>query len=194
MTLTRYIPQDSQPITRDSLPAIVYTYTSRQGRPAAIAYTGKRTKPTWHYQFKSIDQRDMMITRLFDNVAYTESRKAERKAERASFKHGFVVGDILYSSWGYEQTNIEFYEIVATTAKTVTFREIAQHAKSEGFMSHEVTPRPGEYISKEYTRRVDACRRESSDKGAVNFAEHEGGYVRRLWAWDGKPKHATSYA
>ena len=190
----RYIPEGANEITRDNLPAIVYAYTNKSGRPAAVAYIGKQSKPAWHYQFKNEEQREMMVNRLFDNVAYTEGRKAERKAERASFKHGFVVGDILYSSWGYEQTNIEYYEITATTEKTVTFREIAHNSREYGFMCSEATPRPGEYISREYTRRVGTCHRANSDKGAVNFAEHEGGYMRRLWAWDGNPKTATHYA
>lgn len=28
---------------------------------------------------------------------------------------GFVVGDIFYSSWGYEQTNIDFYQVLCTS-------------------------------------------------------------------------------
>ena len=186
----RYIPEGANEITRDNLPAIVYAYTNKSGRPAAVAYIGKQSKPTWHYQFKGEAQRQMMIDRLFDNLAYRENQKAERKSERAAFRHGFKVGDILYSSWGYEQTNIEYYEITATTEKTVTFREVAQNGQSNGFMCKEVTPRPGEYIGKEFTRKVTPCGR---DKGAVNFAEHEGGYMRRLWEYDGRPKTATYY-
>ena len=39
-------------------------------------------------------------------------------------KHNIKVGDIFYHSWGYEQTNIDFYQVVAITAKTVSIREI----------------------------------------------------------------------
>ena len=34
-------------------------------------------------------------------------------------------GDIFYSSWGYEQTNIDFYEVVKVTDKSVFFRDLA---------------------------------------------------------------------
>jgi hypothetical protein len=34
------------------------------------------------------------------------------------------VGDILVSSWGYDQTNVDFYEVVKTTEKTVWFISI----------------------------------------------------------------------
>lgn len=30
---------------------------------------------------------------------------------------GYKVGDIFYTSWGYEQTNIEFYQVVKATPK-----------------------------------------------------------------------------
>ena len=29
-------------------------------------------------------------------------------------------GDIFVSSWGYDQTNVDFYEVVKVAAKTVT--------------------------------------------------------------------------
>ena len=28
-------------------------------------------------------------------------------------------GDVFVSSWGYEQTNVDFYEVVRTTAKYI---------------------------------------------------------------------------
>lgn len=39
-------------------------------------------------------------------------------------KHNIKVDDIFYHSWGYEQTNIDFYQVIAVTAKTVSIREI----------------------------------------------------------------------
>lgn len=39
-------------------------------------------------------------------------------------KHNIKNGDIFYNSWGYDQTNIDFYQVVSTTAKTITLRAI----------------------------------------------------------------------
>ncbi|OTN93623.1 hypothetical protein [Enterococcus faecium] len=36
----------------------------------------------------------------------------------------YQVGDIFYSSWGYEQTNVTFWQIVKLTEKTAWFRPI----------------------------------------------------------------------
>lgn len=37
----------------------------------------------------------------------------------ASNSEGYKVGDYLYSTWGYEQTNVDFYKVVGVTAKTL---------------------------------------------------------------------------
>ena len=193
-TTTRYIPENSQPITRVGLPAIVYTYTAKDGKPAAIAYQGKSNKNTWHYRFMTEEQQTRRIDQFFNDVAEREDMKNARKAEKLSFTHGYKVGDILYSSWGYDQTNIEFYQVTATTEKTVTFREIMQDGTAEHFMSASVTPRPNDFKpnEKEYTRKVTPAY--NGGKGSVNFADFPGGYMKRLYEFDGTPKHASYYA
>lgn len=40
---------------------------------------------------------------------------------------GVKVGDIFYTSWGYEQTNLDFYQVVGLVGKvTVKLRKIAK--------------------------------------------------------------------
>ena len=42
-------------------------------------------------------------------------------------KHPLQIGSILYTSWGYEQTNIDFYQVIELIGtSTVVLREIAQ--------------------------------------------------------------------
>lgn len=82
------------------------------------------------------------------------SEQAARRAERSEARrralaegHGFRVGQLFSNSWGYDQTNIDFYEIVAVTRATVTLRPIAAHSvpKTQGFMSEARGPCPGKY-------------------------------------------------
>jgi hypothetical protein len=63
--------------------------------------------------------------------------------------HDIVVGDIFEYSWGYDQTNVDYFEVVATTAKTVKIRKIGAHSVpgSEGFMSDKCVPVPGKFVS-----------------------------------------------
>jgi hypothetical protein len=44
-------------------------------------------------------------------------------------------GDILSCSWGYDQTNVDFYQVIKTTAKTATVQEIDKKNKYTGDMS-----------------------------------------------------------
>jgi len=59
------------------------------------------------------------------------------------------VGAILSTSWGYDQTNTEFYEVVGASksGKTVTIRELAKQTVENGFMSGYTRPVLGQYVN-----------------------------------------------
>lgn len=49
---------------------------------------------------------------------------------------GIKVGDIFYMSWGYEQTNVDFFQVVALKGKTqVIIKEVRLASKSEKAVS-----------------------------------------------------------
>lgn len=52
-------------------------------------------------------------------------------------------GDVFVSSWGYEQTNVDFYEVVKVAAKTVTLIPIERKVQLKGFMRYTAMPIPG---------------------------------------------------
>lgn len=35
-----------------------------------------------------------------------------------------IKGEIFYNSWGFEQTNIDFYQVVKVSPKSITFRAV----------------------------------------------------------------------
>ena len=56
------------------------------------------------------------------------------------------VGDILYSSWGYDQTNIDFYEVVkgGREGQFIGLRELDYvSGPEEGFMTAQKVPATG---------------------------------------------------
>lgn len=122
----------------------------------AMAFIGKSSKPAWYYGFKSKEQFDRTVCELFASRKSALEAKAKRQAERkaAADTIDVKVGDIFCSSWGYDQTNIDYYEVVATSAKMATVRAIAADCKDEPeFMTGSCVPVPGKFIS-EKTRRV----------------------------------------
>lgn len=69
--------------------------------------------------------------------------------------HILKVGSILASSWGYDQTNVTFYEVIALNGKTMaTLREIAQQVVRQGGMQGLVRPLPGEFRGAPMRKKV----------------------------------------
>ena len=108
------------------------------------------------------------------------------------------VGDILYSSWGYDQTNIEFFKVVKVSEFSVWIQEVGSKVVEVTGWAHEkVVPTdsseyqvrnwdvPGEYITKTYPIQ------------RKKIQTYGGGYGVSLnsfssaWLWDGKPKEAS---
>jgi hypothetical protein len=57
------------------------------------------------------------------------------------------VGDIFASSWGYDQTNVDFYEVVGVTASGKSVRVVPigkDTTYAEGYYT-KVTPVPGSF-------------------------------------------------
>lgn len=105
------------------------------------------------------------------------------------------VGNIFYASWGYDQTNIEFAQVVevSLTGKTVMCRMMNQETvpNSEGFMSETVVPsiQTGEV----FRLRVKILEGEAIYlKGSYPFCG--GKRYERFWKWDNKPKYQSHYA
>lgn len=63
------------------------------------------------------------------NFLISLNDKSEVK-ETNENKFGIKVGDIFYISWGWEQTNIDFFQIVKVTDKSVRIIEIAPTKKN----------------------------------------------------------------
>lgn len=186
-TLPRYIPENSTELTAHG--ATIYTYTSKDNKPAAIAYTGKSAKKVWHYRFANDAQRMAKIASFLENMKAQEEFKNSLKTARKEYKHDLKVGDILYASWGYEQTNIDMFQVTAVTEKTATFGAIWQNMVegSAGFMCEDVVARPDAFKDdKRFTRVVGPY--------GITFAETEGAYALHLSKWDGRPLHASHYA
>lgn len=55
------------------------------------------------------------------------------------------VGDLFYSSWGYEQTNIDFYQVTAVNKKMVDLTPIAGAATYDQTMAGNTKPVPNKF-------------------------------------------------
>lgn len=92
-----------------------------------------------------------------EKLARRARKKAGREAALAK-GHPYRVGQLYSNSWGYEQTNVDMYEVVAVTARTVTLRPIASHAvpdtRRANDMAQMVGPSPGQFTGPAFTRTL----------------------------------------
>ena len=89
---------------------------------------------------------------------YQEEEKAD-KTETANIK-GVKVGDVFYESWGYEQTNIDFWQVTALKGKTqiILTAISSKTVRDIGFCSVMVKPIEGawstHYSGSQIVRKV----------------------------------------
>jgi hypothetical protein len=124
---------------------IFYTTTPNfSGKFVAIAYIGKGRTPSWHYTFKTKDRmEDYIETYVTERkrIKFLESKKLQEKKVANSLVK-CEVGQIFKYSWGYDQTNVDFYQVTEVKGKRATLRAIEAKTVegSSGFMCCNVTP------------------------------------------------------
>jgi len=155
----RFIPsRHLRVLEDDATGAVVYAHEPTDGFVTVIAYTGRKTKHDFYCSFRSMQRAreywEDWYAKIKSNLEHKAMRKAE-KAEKLAQPHGLKVGDVLAASWGYEQTNVNYYEVTALRGRrSVEVREIGQKLTQSGFMSGYCTPEKGAYIGEPMVKRV----------------------------------------
>lgn len=191
--LTRdfYIPKvaGTQKVKLIDSQAVVYIY-ERAGTPFAVGFRSDRVqKPDFQYRWNdgpkqtAFEKREAFVKRFFENIKEREASKVERRQKRKDADRGLNVGDIIYCSWGYDQTNIDFYQVVGLKGKyTVRLRKIGKVVtESKGWMSDMVVAQKDNFVSDEILNR-------RARNGSVRVDS-----VRYGSKWDGQPRNETSY-
>lgn len=165
------IPQGAQPDPRNNGVAAVWYYNHGEVL-YGIGFWGSSGRPSWHYRFRSPEARKFQADELFSSAQAHATRMDERKQQRDAFAHTLKVGDLAHTSWGYDQTNVEFYEVTRIVSPhSVEVRQIAGNLVETGFMCGNTTPQPGQFIGEPRVCRV----REGNtivNPGGSKFAGH----------------------
>lgn len=152
-----YTPQKGSgyiKIESEKSTAVVYYHPEKC---CAMGWSGRAVKPQWNFIFKNYDTMFLYIDKWIDNIDKKEEYKQEQKAERKSKSqnHKFKIGSVLERMWGYDQTNINYYEVVGFAGnQTLIIREIAQERTEEGWMQGKCVPLKGHYIGPEEKKRI----------------------------------------
>ena len=101
----------------------------------------------------------------------------------------YTVGDILYSSWGYEQTNVNFYKIIARKGDWITVQPMnAVKTYTSDMAGHAV---PGEIVelASSFRRRLRIDKETGRCWGCKGPADYNS-----LYHWEGRPQYFSTYA
>jgi hypothetical protein len=163
----------------------VFRYNgAKTGLPAAAVYSGKSENPLWDYFFRSESAREQYIADQVEKSKAAMSARQERAQAKRDFQHGLKDGDILYSSWGYDQTQVSWYEVVGVVGKQVIVREVESKVVRQERGADYVVAVPGRYTG--------AVMKKVPQKGYRDEPYIKISPSQNAYPWDGKPKYETA--
>lgn len=147
------------------------------------AYFIKGRLQQW-YMYESEEDRqiknNLFIEKQINKLKEKAQEKEAAKAKKIEMSKKIEIGTILYSSWGYDQTNVDFYQVVEKKGLKVVIREIRQiSSKEKGFTAY-VEPLKDKFIGEPEAHIIN------------QFGLKIRSYIR-LSIYDGKPKYTSSY-
>jgi hypothetical protein len=188
-TTVRFIPPGALKVSDKLSDAIAYLYAGSNGAPCARVFYGKQSKPVVAYRYRNAAEREASVIAAFKGRQARTARMAEYAAERKDAVNPYKVGDVFRSSWGYDQTNINYYQAIKVTTKTVTVREIAQERIATGPMHGRCVPIVGRFL--ENSRRgAKTC--SVGAYGALKISSSERAYFVKPIIGGEVPVYASS--
>lgn len=201
--LTRYIPQgytEYKPELGDYPKDLFACYVKidpnaeiSYKRFSAIFYIGKQSKANWFYNFPTEEKMKKKINDTISRLMSWEDMKQERKEARKTQIAMAGIGSIFYTSWGYNMTNVEFFQVVKETAKTIWVKELGQVETSTGYLCGTTVPVSDSFYIKngEQEPKTYMARKRVHEDSKIDFTvtEYPGGYGRSCWEWEGQPVH-----
>lgn len=194
-TLPVITEADAEELKRNRETACIATKRSKYGQYLAWNWRAERWEMSGS---KGWGPASDEVVALIDpeEKARRDARKAERRAassaKAAAAAESVSVGDIFASCWGYEQTNVEFYEVVEKSGCYVTVREVAQESESTGWGSWTCSPVPGAYLDRssfiDDNRKGKRCK--VSPYGRIKITR-DG--VVSAGKWTGRKMHASDW-
>ncbi len=152
-----FIPKGARKIAAKQSSAVLYPYEFEQKgkiKFGLMGFAGRRQKPDFHFYYANEAARLAKGESYFAQIEVREAVEIDRRAK----PHELKVGDVLRSSWGYDQTNVDYYQVLRVIGKSmVEIQEIASdgYEDSEFAMQGQVVPMVGKFKGKPMRKRAD---------------------------------------
>jgi hypothetical protein len=189
----RWFPSGSMAINHPDGLGVAYVslMTPEKDYWQVVAYRGTAGKPEFNHSFKKREQAEKKVGDWFQSLTAHRDYVGQMR-ESYNAPHTLKVGDIITNSWGYDQTNVDWYRITRATKHFVWLKPIAAHVEENGFMSGPSVP------------RIDVSSDDPAQWGFHDLNEPEeqhkatGASVTFRFGsgskWDGKPRYCSWYA
>jgi hypothetical protein len=176
----RYIPAGYVPLVIEN-PADVVVYTNNDnGKFSAICFAGKAVNPTWYYLFRSEEAMLAQVTKTINNRIARAAEVAKYKAERLA-PTNLKEGDILYCSWGYDQTQVDFYKV-----KEVVGNNRIKIVPMTAIVAKQSTG--ADYMVAGEEKGTPMLKVANGRQNSVKITSYSNAYL-----WDGQPKYETAF-
>jgi hypothetical protein len=152
------------------------------GKIYGAAFAGKANKPLWQWRFPSEARRQQEIDSTIQRRKEHFADKERKQKERKEYQHGLELGTMLYRSGGYDQTNVDFYQVTKIVGKQIEIRKVEKKIVREEKTSVYVVPVPNKFIGA-------PSRKTPQSGGSGAYVKMDHGYA---YLWDGKPKYETA--
>ncbi len=73
------------------------------------AFAGRSDKGRFHYRFPNENELDAYLSKWIEGLRSAFQAKVEQRAAENGATTPLEVGDVICSSWGFEQTNVDYY-------------------------------------------------------------------------------------
>ncbi len=127
-----------------------------ENRTCAMLFKGRAAKPLFNYSFKTQEKAESYLADVLKNLKARAVDTKARRAAKVDAKANWTVGDVVSYSWGYDQTNVDFFQVTRVSASSVWIREITQNSSDQGQAAGgKCAPRRFEFVegSKEIRKR-----------------------------------------
>ncbi len=183
----RFVPAGAVVRQVEGTDAVVYLYNRADGQVCALGYVGTAGKPAFHHRFGGEAFRERFLAEWVAKQQRAAAARAERLLARKSAPHTLKLDDIVYACWGYEQTNVDFFQVVRVVSdRSVAIRAIKAEIQADGPMAMAGHSTP--------------CRDQFEDDAREMVRQAEGNGVLNVRfkhpasLWTGKPVRCTWYA
>lgn len=177
-----FFTQKSESVENYKDHILIFRYYDTNGNPCAAILQKREIKPSLHYSFRTEQERVDFISRQKTSVDNEIRRDEIRQQQAIEEAQKYCPGAIVYSSWGYDQTNVDFYIILERVNNTVTLQQIGGIREYTESMSGKVSPDPSKTFGEPFKKRINKY-------GYINLNSYS--YCN---LYDGMPKYFSTYA